>query len=385
MGTLIKAVKFSLYYFFKLFPTNTKKIVFISQYGNSFGCNTKAVFDELYARNKNYQYVIVKNDSNTFETNKSNCTFVKFNSLRYFYAFATAGIWVMNVNLSPKMKPKKNTMLIQVWHGTPLKKIGLDIISDHLNLEKKLWEQSASYWDYLISPAPMFQDILAGAYKMPTEKILNVGLPRNDFLFDAVKVAEAKERVYTAYDLDRNKKTVLYAPTFRDGEISEFNLQLDLELLHQKLSDKYTILLRLHPNIQHALDTSVYEGFVYDLSKYNDMQDVLAASDCLITDYSSSFFDYSILNRPMIFYPYDLENYEKKARGFYFDYQSFVPGKIVFTSEALTAEIEKSGSYSEDYYREIEAFAEKINANYKEKQSASGRLVDLMIENIESR
>ena len=132
---------------------------------------------------------------------------------------------------------------------------------------------------------------------------------------------------------------VLYAPTFRDTEHSgsvgyTFRAELDFDLLRERLGDDTVVLFRPHYLVANSFDFARYEGFVFDVSAVLDINDLYIASDVLVTDYSSVFFDYVNLDRPIVFYMYDLEQYASELRGFYLDLDE-LPGPIVRTAEDL--------------------------------------------------
>src|SRR5690606_7699314 len=137
-----------------------------------------------------------------------------------------------------------------------------------------------------------------------------------------------------------NKKIILYAPTWRDNQYYakgryKFEIPMNLEVLKENLSHEYIIILRMHYLVAENLQLSKYQGFVYDFSNHEDIRDLYLISDVLITDYSSVFFDYAILNRPIIFYVFDIEEYRDKLRGFYFNLEKEAPGPLVKTTEQL--------------------------------------------------
>lgn len=141
-----------------------------------------------------------------------------------------------------------------------------------------------------------------------------------------------------------DKKVILYAPTWRDDEFYakgryKFSLKLDLNEMREKLGSEYVILLRLHYLISENLELSDFEGFAYDFSNYGDISHLYLISDMLITDYSSVFFDYANLKRPMLFFVYDIENYRDRLRGFYFDFEASAPGPLVKTTDEVIREI----------------------------------------------
>ncbi len=128
---------------------------------------------------------------------------------------------------------------------------------------------------------------------------------------------------------------------------------MDFDKLHKELGDDYVILFRAHYLVANSFDFARYKGFIYDVSSYGDINDLYIASDLLITDYSSVFFDYSILERPIIFYMYDLEHYANEMRGFYLSLDE-LPGPIVQTEDDLIKEIKTADGWKvNDKYREF--------------------------------
>src|SRR5690606_1338388 len=172
---------------------------------------------------------------------------------------------------------------------------------------KENFVMEAKKWDYLISPNEYSTEIFKKAFKFEKE-IVESGYPRNDYLINENN-ENVIERIKIETNLPVDKKVILYAPTWRDNQFYgrgryKFDLQMDLNLLKEKLSNEYIIVLRLHYLIAENLNLTDYEGFVYDLSFHEDIRELYLVADLLITDYSSVFFDYAILKRPMIFYVY---------------------------------------------------------------------------------
>src|SRR5699024_1481186 len=191
--------------------------------------------------------------------------------------------------------------------------------------------KEARKWDYLISPNAYSTRIFKRAFQFQGS-IIESGYPRNDILFRDNHVGTI-EKLKVAAHLPLDKKVILYAPTWRDNQFHQvgkykFNLEMDLNVMKEELGDEYIILLRLHYLVADHIDLSPYGNFVYDFSHYEDINDMYLMSDVLITDYSSVFFDYAILKRPMLFYVYDIEEYRDKLRGFYFDFEEKAPGPL---------------------------------------------------------
>jgi CDP-glycerol glycerophosphotransferase len=211
--------------------------------------------------------------------------------------------------------------------------------------------------------------------------MLEIGYPRNDVLFeknnkDDIRLLKKK------LGLPENKKIILYAPTWRDNDYYgkgnyKFQLKLDFDRLREELSDDYIIIVKYHYLVSSEIDWSPYEGFVYDFGRTDDISELYLVSDMMITDYSSVMFDYSLLNRPMFFYCYDLAEYRDTLRGFYFDFEAEAPGPISENTEALINDIKNYNS--EDYAEKYAAYHEKFNA--VDDGHASEQIVQL-IENI---
>ncbi|MCC3237541.1 CDP-glycerol glycerophosphotransferase family protein, partial [Pediococcus acidilactici] len=229
--------------------------------------------------------------------------------------------------------------------GFPLYKLGLDIAQVTMpgTTTEKYHENfvhEANRWDALISPNAYSTKIFRQAFGYQNE-ILEIGYPRNDELAqpNAAKIRQLKEKLGISLD----KKVVLYAPTYRDNQFFTkgkyaFSLPFDLAKLRDTLGEDTVLLLRMHYLIANAVDLTGVEDFAIDVSNYPDVADLYLAADVLVTDYSSVFFDYAYLKRPIVFFPYDYETYRDELRGFYLDYQKDLPGKIVYNEDELTHE-----------------------------------------------
>ena len=178
-----------------------------------------------------------------------------------------------------------------------------------------------------------------------------------------------------------NKKIILYAPTWRDNQHQAelgytYKTEVDFDLLKKELEQDYIILFRAHYLVANEFDFEKYKGFVYDVSKLDDINELYVISDILITDYSSVFFDYANLKRPVLFYMYDLDKYKDNMRGFYIDLKE-LPGSIIQTEENLIKEI-KSTSDNFEYDNKYKKFNDKYN--YLDDGNASKRVVERVIQ-----
>lgn len=310
-----------------------KLILFESFYGERYSDNPKALY--LYAKEHftDYQliWVIDRHCKQKFQS--YGVPYVVKNTLRALYLEGTAKLWVTNTALPQEKKPVKKQHVLQTWHGTPLKRIGFDQ-ADFQNGDRSVVVEDTDKWSFLITPNQYSHNIFTKTF--PTDKLtlIDSGYPRNDLLYR-----------YSERDVINTKKqfciyetpsyTILYVPTWRDDELGtnqQTTLHLDLEKLHAAFPDAI-FLVRLHYLIRQAVDLDQFSDFVIDVSDYEDISELYIISDMLITDYSSAFFDYANLKRPMIFYAYDLDHY-RTTRGLYFDYQK-VPGPIVKDNNEL--------------------------------------------------
>lgn len=369
----------------KLLPVNHKIILFESNLGRNYTGNPKAIYEEMVYQglDKEYSCYIILEDINTKIPGSAKK--IKKNRFRYFYYFAIAGIWVSDSRLPMYIIKRPECTYIQTWHGTPLKKLALDLddvfMAGETDIEdyKRNFYNNAQTWDYLISQNNYSSKIFKQAFAFKKE-ILEIGYPRNDLLFHDNNEEKIK-RIKEMLGIDLDKKVILYAPTWRDNEFYEngkykFNPTLDFSLLMEQLKDDTVLIVKYHYLVMDKIDWTPYKGFVYSYDMSYDISLLYLISDMLITDYSSVMFDYSILDRPMLFYCYDLNEYKDKLRGFYFDFIKEAPGPIVKSTQMLIKAIKE---YDHDLYKEkYHTFRSKYN--HADDGNASKKIVKLIKE-----
>ncbi|WP_372402155.1 CDP-glycerol glycerophosphotransferase family protein [Bacillus spizizenii] len=351
-----------IFYIVGILPKKKKLIIFESYLGKQYSCNPRAIYEYLNEQSDKYDFEMVWSIDKRFEKEFKKWSLkysIRF-SLDWLIKMATAKYWITNSRLPLWLPKPKNTIYIQTWHGTPLKKLANDMNEVHMpgtNTEKykKNFLKESSKWDYLISPNKYSTSIFKNAFQFDN-KILEYGYPRNDLLI--LKGDENyKDKIKKKLNIDSDKKVVLYAPTWRDNVFYEkgkykFDLPFSVEDLYSEFGNEIVILLRMHYLVAESFNLEKYNHFIKDLSKYDDIRDLYIISDILITDYSSVFFDFALLKRPIIFYTYDLVNYRDMLRGFYFDIEKKAPGVLVFTTEQLKKELRRQVSLpilSENY------------------------------------
>lgn len=345
-------------YFNKLKIKNNM-ILFESFRGDYYSDSPKYIYEYLYNNyNDNFRFIWVLNDKN--KKIPGSPKKIKRFSLSYYYYIARSKYWVINLRQPRRLRKRNGQIILSTWHGTPLKKLGLDIdeIYSATPKIKEHYVSDASKWNYLISANEYSTEILRRAFKY-TGEVLEYGYPRNDILYTKNNELSLKIKKHLGIPLD--KKVILYAPTWRDDEYYEqgqykFNLKLELDKLQKELGEEYIILVRTHYFIADNLDLSRYDKFAFNVSYYDDIAELYLISDILITDYSSVFFDFANLKRPILFYTYDLNKYSSVLRGFYINIEKEVPGPLLFTTEEIIDNIKNINKISVDYKQQYDKF-----------------------------
>ncbi|WP_085991047.1 CDP-glycerol glycerophosphotransferase family protein [Oceanobacillus senegalensis] len=346
---LLKLYKVAFYLLGKVLPVQKNLVVFESFHGKQYSDNPRAIYEYMKEHRKKYQLVWSADRRHIAIFQEKNVTYVRRFSIRWLWYMTRARYWVTNARLPLWIPKPKHTKYLQSWHGTPLKRLAADMEEVHMpgtntKKYKKNFIKEASKWDYLISPNAYSTEIFRRAFQFDKEMIES-GYPRNDYLTKS-NHPRAIENLKEKLKLPKDKKVILYAPTWRDNQFYQkgkykFNLELDLDRLYEAFGDTHVMVLRMHYLVAENLDISAYKGFVYDFSNYEDIRDLYLIADVLITDYSSVFFDYANLKRPMIFFVYDIDDYRDHLRGFYFDFERKAPGPLVQTTEEIIEEIQK--------------------------------------------
>lgn len=338
---------FPLYYKIFTLKKMRNNILFIEVRINGVSNNFTLLEDYLKKEsgyNINYAFLRINSVSNFKYI--MNC----FDMLRKLaishYAFINEGSNVVSC-----IKIRKETKLIQTWHGCgAFKKFGY-------SMQDKPREQYYNNLHLVTVSSPEVVWAYEESMRIERDLIKPLGVSRTDVFFNEKKmkayIDNAKKIINVA-----DKKIILYAPTFRENagnaKISE---ALDIELMSKTLSSQYILMIKYHPVLaKHLKIPASCEQFVIDVTNNLSIEEAMCISDLCITDYSSLIFEYSLLNKPMIFFAYDLSEYLNK-RGFYYDYLKMVPGPICKTTEEIISCIEKIDIYN---MKKVEEFREKF-------------------------
>ena len=373
-----------------------KTLLFCCFNGKSYSCSPKAIYEYMINTDefKDYKFIWAFLDEKKYknlEKNK-NTSVVKIGAKEYKKCLAKAKYWIFNYKIPDFLYPKKNQIFVQCWHGTPLKRLGCDLehfdnVLNTIDGIKKRYKIEASKFTYFISPSKFASEKFISAWNLKEigkeNIIVEEGYPRNDFLFNYKEKDVQQIRKKLGIEND-NRKIILYAPTYRSDQHQTglgyvYKEEIDFKKMEEKFGKEYLILFRPHYFIANSFDFDKYKGFVYNVANIDDINELYIISDILITDYSSVFFDYANLKRPMIFFMYDLEHYKNESNGFYIDLNE-LPGPIVETQEDLEKSIEDV-DFNIGSSKKYKEFNEKYN--YLDDGNASKRVIEKVILEME--
>lgn len=331
------------------------KIVFSNWSGGGFGGNAKYTALNLLKRSQEIDlvWVMKKEDGNLPNGIRS----VLYGTYEHYRELGTAAVWIDNEHKNFFTRKRDGQYYIQTWHGGgPLKKIefdGKNISRSYLDL----CEMNAELEDLMISPSQFNSGLYRTAFHY-TGEILECGYPRNDIFWQDNRCRQQMERVFC---VKPEEMMVLYAPTFRNSQVNEkniLNLKAVCQAIEKKFGRKCRMFVRFHPSDAEAVKSYPWIDRCTDVTCYSDVQELLAASDILITDYSSIMWDFSLSEKPVFLFHPDVDCYEKE-RGYYLSFEK-MPYVEAFDNEDLCRKIELFNE--EKYLRELRVFLEEYGS-----------------------
>lgn len=359
-----KNMAYKLAYFHRYLkqPVKENVILFETFMAKNYSDSPKYIYEYIAQNHPEYECVWAINDGAKIPYGAKT---VKRFSFQYAYYLAVSKYLVFNVRPPLWYRKREEQVFLETWHGTPLKRLVFDqeeVTSASPKYKQQFYRQRKD-WDFLVSANPFSTKTFRSCFLYEGE-MLEYGYPRNDILYWPNK-DEIAQQLKEKLGIPKDKKTILYAPTWRDDQHYgsgqyKFELALDLKLMKERLQDDYVVLLRTHHYISDHIDVSGLGDFVINLSSYDDISEIYLISDICITDYSSVFFDYANLKRPILFYTYDFDKYKNQLRGFYIDMNTEVPGPLLYTSEQVVQAIEDIDEITEEYKERYDQFYDRF-------------------------
>ncbi|MGN1276774.1 MAG: CDP-glycerol glycerophosphotransferase family protein [Floccifex sp.] len=313
------------------------RITFISLTQNELSSDFKFVNDELVKENYDIHYNLI-----VFEQNLKGKIGYFFNCLKQLIELKQSKLIILNDNnyVVSNFKPK-NTMVLQMWHAPgAIKKFGNQIKRQY----------SIQNYDYVICNAPYWKSVYSQAFHVNENQVLVTGLPRMDAL-----IHKKETTFFDKYPQCINKKLFLYAPTFRGNIIDGFQrVSMDFDKIH--LKEDELILCKFHPLLK---DIDIQNPKVINVS-HEDLYDLMYVSNCLISDYSSVYFDYCLLKKPMIVFIQDYDAY-KKSIGFNVNLYEEKFAAICTNEEQLNQILHSELSVFEEFQKKFVTYTDGFN------------------------
>lgn len=311
-------------------PVDEKMVLFVSFMGKSFNDSPKAIYDFMNSQPgyQDLRCIWAFEHPEKYPELET----VKIDTPAYFNRALKAKYWITNTNIERGLHfKKKKQIYLNTWHGIALKHIGNDCPG-----RKDFNFRSVNF---LVVSGDYDEKVFRSAFRAKEESYLRCGMPRNEELWLANE--DRKKSLRSKLNIPESKKVLLYAPTWRDstdgGKSYSIKPPIHFEEWKKQLGDDYIVLFRAHHQTTKILGVEFNE-FVRDASDYPAVNDLMIASDLLITDYSAIAFDYSILCKPILCYAYDYDSY-LKDRGTYFEIDERYPNKSCRTEEDLLRRI----------------------------------------------
>lgn len=366
---------------------DSKTILFIAFDGRNYTCSPKAIYEKMLEMPEfnNYKFVWAFKEPNKHEVKQDKRTkVISTSSKEYLKYWAISKYWIVNSIIPEYITKKKGQIYVQCWHGTPLKKLRYDIevtgaVLNTIEEIRKRNDIDAKRFDFFLSPSKYCTEKFTSAFNLKAlgkeNIIIEKGYPRNDFLFN--KTNEDIIKIKKKLGIPDDKKVLLYFPTFRDNQHTSgmgytYKLELDLDRFREKFQNDYVMLFSPHYFIANTIDLKKYEGFIINVARYDEINELYLVSDVIMTDYSSVFFDFANLKKPMLFYMYDYELYQGQLRDFYISLDE-LPGPIAKNQDEVEYYLSNIDIEKEKYKEKYIAFNKKYN--YLDDGQASERVI----------
>ena len=340
-----KIILRAVFNFYALFPIRDKLVVFANYCFFNLPRNMEVIYRQCLE--DGYDCVIfLKWDNKKNKYKLINMLAHTLKIVHFIKCYARCKALFVDAYYPPLYvnKPRKGTRVVQLWHACGVfKKFGYSFEEKNGGpsaIRNKLFPMHYTYTDVMVS-SPDVIPYYAEAFRCDPDIIKPLGVPRSDIFFDPVFIRTAARKLTKIFPEIGKRKIILYAPTYRgSGNHGKYIIDIfDYTHLAEAIAGQYVLLTKYHPLtakiINRENEKKMPDAFVYDVTNILTIEEAMCAADVLISDYSSLISEYSLLERPMIFFAYDLEQYNGGDRGFYFPYRDFVPGPIAEDMDSL--------------------------------------------------
>lgn len=351
------------------------KIFFQNQDGQGYGGNPKYLAEKLIEKDKNNELDLVWAVSEVKEAIPATIRQVIYGSEEYYYELGTSRVWIDNNRKAYSIRKRKGQLYIQTWHGAaPIKKVEADAEDVLPEYYIESAKNDSKMADIFLSGSEFYTNLYKKSFWY-NGTILKFGLPRHDVFWNKKSV---RDKIYAYYKIDRSESIVLYAPTFRTNySVACYDLDINrvVKALERKFDKSFKMMVSRHPinNVEYEFDSNAK---YIDVGDYEDFQELLAAADILITDYSGCMYDFSFTNRPVFLYQKDYAQF-LEDRNFYISMEE-LPYRSAHSNDDLIKEIEIFDQIK--YEEDLRKFM-NLMGNY-DSGNASELVVNYLLEQI---
>ncbi len=349
---------------FGLFIRTDKQLILFNSYGGKkYDDSPRSIYEQMLKddRFSNIKLVWAIQEPEKVKIS-GRADVVKADSFQYFMTALKACVWVTNSSMERGLDfKKKGTLCFNTWHGSAIKIMGIDIKKDNQSFRSKINVRA----DIMLAQSQYDIDTFSHAFQLPVSRFRMTGLPRNDILANYTQ--NDVDRIKEKLEIDKKKVVLLYAPTFREytkGTNNEVVLNVPMNLQHwqEALGEEFVVLFRAHYEVAKHMRVDGYPMFV-DVSTYPNLNDLMIISDALISDYSSIYFDYSVMHKPMYCFAYDYDEYMAN-RGMYLSLKDELPCSIHKDEDNLIKDLSNFESEKELHIQRTVKFQEKYVTEY---------------------
>jgi len=349
-------------------------VLFESHVGRQFSDSPRAIYEELVRRNVDLD--LIWSFANPSARSDAPRSYIKRDTMAYAEVVARASAIVDNQGLPSWCVKRPGQFHLQTWHGIPLKKMGVHKL-EHGRADERALRRivDQARWDALVCPSKYFENTFVRSYHYRGQ-LLQGGTPRNDILINS---PGPDPEFMAKLDLPTDRRIVLYAPTFREqlnNSRTAARLSIDLDAWVEQFGDTHFLLIRSHYLNKFSLSRK-HAAYVMDVSQVDEVSSLYRASDLLVTDFSSAMFDYAWLDRPIVIFAPDYDEYVSATRGTYFDLRVSNPGYFCESQPELH-DIVASVNNADDWLQQLHAFRNRYCG--VEDGQASVRAADLILE-----